>query len=260
MINYSFSMDDLECFMLIFCRVSCLIYVVPFFSMNNTPRRVRVGLSFVVTLLLYYSMTGKNVVEYSTLWEFAILVVKEVITGLLMGLACNMCTTVVGFAGRIIDMETGLSMASLMDPTTRENMSISGMIYNYALTLMLIITGIYEYLLKALAESFILIPIGGAIFRTDKLLDGMLKFMADYIMIAFRICLPIFAVMLLLNALLGILAKVAPQMNMFSVGMQMKVLVGISMLVLTTGMLPGISEWIYTEIKTMMVAFVEAIM
>lgn len=260
MINYSFSMDELEYFMLVFCRVSALIYVVPFFSMNNTPRRVRVGLSFLVTLLLYYSMTTKTVLEYSTLWEFAVLVMKEVITGLLMGWACNICTTVVGFAGRIIDMETGLSMASLMDPTTRENMSISGMIYNYALTLMLIITGIYEYVMKALAESFVLIPVGGAVFHTDKLLDVMLKFMADYIMIAFRICLPIFAVMLLLNALLGILAKVAPQMNMFSVGMQMKVLVGLTMLVLTTGMLPGISDWIYTEIRTMMVAFVEAIM
>lgn len=260
MINYSFSMDELEYFMLIFCRVSALIYVVPFFSMNNTPRRVRVGLSFLVTLLLYYSMTNKTVLEYSTLWEFAVLVMKEVITGLLMGWACNICTTIVGFAGRIIDMETGLSMASLMDPTTKENMSISGMIYNYALTLMLIITGIYEYVMKALAESFVLIPVGGAVFHTDKLLDVMLKFMADYIMIAFRICLPIFAVMLLLNALLGILAKVAPQMNMFSVGMQMKVLVGLTMLVLTTGMLPGISDWIYTEIRTMMVAFVEAIM
>ena len=139
-------------------------------------------------------------------------------------------------------------------------MSITGMIYNYAITLILIITGIYEYILKALAESFILIPIAGAVFRTDRLMDAMLKFMADYILIAFRICLPMFAVMILLNALLGILAKVAPQMNMFSVGMQMKVLVGLTMLFLTTGMIPGISEMIYTEIKTMMVAFVEAIM
>ena len=245
MINYSFSMDELEYFMLIFCRVSCLIYAVPFFSMNNTPRRVRIGLSFVVSILLYYSIANKPVLAYTTLWSYAVLVLKEAITGLLMGFACNICTTVVGFAGRIIDMETGLSMASLMDPATRENMSITGMIYNYAITLILIITGIYEYILKALAESFKLVPIAGAVFRSDKMLDAMLRFMSDYIIIAFRICLPMFAVMILLNALLGILAKVAPQMNMFSVGMQLKVLVGLAMLFLTTGMLPGISDMIY---------------
>lgn len=260
MINYSFSMDELEYFMLIFCRVSCLIYAVPFFSMNNTPRRVRVGLSFMVAVLLFYSISEKPVLEYSTLLAYAVLVLREVIVGLLMGFACNICTTVVGFAGRIIDMEVGLSMASLMDPMTKENMSISGVIYNYAVTLILLITGIYEYILKALAESFTLIPIGRAVFDSSRLLGAMLKFMADYVMIAFRICLPMFAVMILLNSLLGILAKVAPQMNMFAVGMQMKVLIGLSLLFLTMTMLPGIADFIYTEIKTMMVAFVEAMM
>ena len=146
MINYSFSMDELEYFMLIFCRVSCLIYAVPFFSMNNTPKRVRIGLSFVVAVLLYYSIPEKPILEYSTLLSYAVLVIREVIVGLLMGYACNICTTVVGFAGRIIDMEIGLSMASLMDPMTKQNMSISGVIYNYAVTLILLITGIYEYI------------------------------------------------------------------------------------------------------------------
>ncbi|MBR5598384.1 MAG: flagellar biosynthetic protein FliR [Lachnospiraceae bacterium] len=260
MIDYAFSMVELEYFMLIFCRVSCLIYVVPFFSMNNTPRRIRVGLSFVVAVLLYYTIEVRTQIAYDTVFGYAVLVLKEVITGLLMGYACNICTTVVGFAGRVIDMETGLSMASLMDPTTKENMSISGMIYNYALTLMLLITGIYQYIIKALAESFVLIPVSGTVLHSDKLLDAMLKFMSDYVLIAFRICLPIFAVMILLNALLGILAKVAPQMNMFSVGMQFKVLTGLSILFFTTGMLPAISDMIYTEIKTMIVTFVEAMM
>ena len=260
MINYSFSMAELEYFMLIFCRVSGLIYIVPFFSMNSTPRRVRVGLSFVVALLLYYTIPQKPELIYNTLLGFAVLVLKEVITGLLMGLACNICITIVSFAGRIIDMETGLSMASLMDPTTKENVSITGMLYNYAITLLLIITGIYEYILKALAESFILIPIAGAVFRPDSLLNVMLRFLTDYVLIAFRICLPMFAVMILLNSLLGILAKVAPQMNMFAVGIQIKVLVGLSMLFLTVGMLPGISDMIYTQIKTTLVAFVEAMM
>lgn len=260
MIDYAFSVVELEYFMLIFCRVSCLIYVVPFFSMNNTPRRIRIGLSFLVSLLLFYTLETRSQLVYDTVYGYAVLVIKEVATGLLMGYACNVCTTVVGFAGRIIDMETGLSMASLMDPTTRENMSISGMIYSYALTLMLMITGIYQYIIKALAESFILIPVAGTKFHSEKLLAAMLKFMSDYVLIAFRICLPIFAVMILLNALLGILAKVAPQMNMFSVGMQLKVLVGLSILFMTTGMLPGISDMIYTEIKTMLVTFVEAMM
>ena len=88
----------------------------------------------------------------------------------------------------------------------------------------------------------------------------MMEFMADYIFIGFRICMRVFTVMIILNAILGILAKVAPQMNMFAVGIQLKVLTGLSILFLTTGMLPRLSELLFTEMKTMMVAFVEAMM
>ena len=260
MIDYSFSMAELEYFMLIFCRVSCLVYIAPFFGMNNTPGRVKIGLSFVVSVLLYYTLGVQTLPAYDTVYGYAVLVLKEAVTGLLMGYGCNMCTTIVGFAGRIIDMETGLSMASMLDPTSKEDLSISGIIYRYGTLLILIISGMYQYIMKALAESFILIPVAGSVFRTDKLLDVMLKFMADYVLISFRICLPIFAVMIILNALLGILAKVAPQMNMFSVGIQIKVLVGMTILLITIGMLPQISEMIFTEMKTIMVAFVEAMM
>ena len=151
-------------------------------------------------------------------------------------------------------------MANLMDPTTREMSSMTGVIYQYAVTLILMISGMHRYLLQALTETFILIPVNGSVLHTDKLMETMLLFLKDYITIGFRICLPVFAVMLLLNAVLGIMAKVAPQMNMFAVGLQLKVLVGLCVLFVTVGMLPSIADFIYTEMKTMMATFVESMM
>ena len=167
MIDLSFSMVELEYFILIFCRVSCLVYIAPFFGMNNTPGRVKIGLSFVVSILLFYTMGVQNTPLYSTELGYATLVLKEAVTGLLMGYGCNICTSIVGFAGRIIDMETGLSMASMMDPTSREDLSISGVIYRYATMLILIISGMYQYIMRALAESFTLIPVAGAVFHSE---------------------------------------------------------------------------------------------
>ena len=69
-----------------------------------------------------------------------------------------------------------------------------------------------------------------------------------------------FAVMILLNSILGIMAKVAPQMNMFAVGIQLKVLVGLCILFLTVGMIPGIADFVYTEMKRTLVMFVESMM
>ncbi|MDO4303083.1 MAG: flagellar biosynthetic protein FliR [Bacillota bacterium] len=259
MLDYTFTYTDLEYFLLILVRVTCFVYVAPFFSMSNTPRRIRVGLSIFVAILLY-QVVPHEALEYRTLLGYFIIVMKEAVTGLLIGFGANLCSTVVSFAGHIADMEMGLSMASMFDPATKETSTISGIYYNYMVLLMLLISGMHRYLLKALAETYTLIPVNGAIFRADELMASMAEFMSNYITIGFRICLPIFAVMIVLNAVLGILAKVSPQLNMFAVGIQMKVLVGICILFLSTAMLPDAAGFIYDQMKHMVVSFVETMM
>lgn len=260
MISLSFSFLDLEYFLLILVRVSCFVFVAPFFSMNNTPKRVRIALSVFTAMLLYTTLTPAAGVVYDNVIEYAVIVAKEAITGLLIGFAAHICTAIVNFAGAIADMETGLSMLMLMDPTSKQQASVTGVYYQYVVMLMLILSGMYRYLLGALADSFLLIPINGAVFKGDHLVSTMVQFLGDYITIGFRICLPVFCVMLLLNAVLGVLAKVAPQMNMFAVGIQLKVLVGFGILFLTTGMLSGVSSMIFNEIKQVTVSFVEGMM
>lgn len=255
MIDYSFSYGDLELFLLIFVRVASFVYIAPFFSMSNTPSRVRVGLAFFISVLLYQTGPEQEVV-YDTLTGYTIIVMKEAVTGFLIGFGANLCTAVVSFAGQIADMEMGLSMASLFDPATKQQTTITGVYYNYMVLLLLMISGMHRYLLKALAETYELIPINGAVFHDDALLQALITFMGDYIIVGFRICLPIFAVMIILNAVLGILAKVSPQLNMFAVGIQMKVLVGFCVLFVTTAMLPDAAGFIYEQMKRMVVSFV----
>ena len=259
MLEYGFTYGDLEYFLLIFIRVVSFVFIAPFFSMSNTPKNVRVALSFFVAFLLYQSMPRQEVV-YDSLIGYTIVILKEVVTGLLIGFAANLCSTIVAFAGQIASMEMGLSMASMMDPTTRENTTVTGVYYNYIILLLLMSSGMHRYFLKALAETYILIPVNGAVLDHEKLLNAMIEFLSDYIIIGFRICLPIFAVMIILNAVLGVLAKVSPQLNMFAVGMQMKVLVGLSILLVTASMLPDPANFIYDQMRRMVATFVETMM
>lgn len=256
MIDYSFSYGDLELFLLILVRVASFIYIAPFFSMSNTPSRVRVGLAIFISVLLYQSGPKQEIV-YDTLIGYSIIVMKEAITGFLIGFGANLCTAVVAFAGQVADMEMGLSMASLFDPTTKQQTTITGVYYNYMVLLLLMISGMHRYLLKAMAETYELIPVNGSVLHDEALLQALISFMGDYIIIGFRICLPIFAVMILLNAILGIMAKVSPQLNMFAVGIQMKMLVGFCILFATTAMLPDAAGFIYDQMKRMIVSFVK---
>lgn len=256
MINITFTYADLEYFLLILVRVTCFVYVAPFFSLNGVPRRVKVGFSIFLAYLLYTAV-DRNEVVYNTLLGYAVIVMKEALTGFLIGWGAQICATVTSLAGSIADMEIGLSMVSLMDPTTRQQATFTGVFYQYFFTLLMIITGMYQYLIRALIDSFTLIPINGAIFRSESLVESLAVFMGDYITIGFRIILPIFCTMILLNAIMGVLAKVSPQMNMFAVGMQLKVLVGLGIMFLTIRMLPNAADYVFVEMKKMIVSFVE---
>ena len=253
-------MYDLEYFLLILTRVSCFIFVAPFFSLNNTPRHVRVALSVFTAALLYQTLAPAPAVEYQTITGYSMIVLREAIVGLMLGLGTSMCSAIVNFAGHIVDMETGLSMVTLIDPATRESTSITGVFYQYVVMLMLIVSGMYRYLFGALADTFVLIPVNGALFQMDSLLLSVVKFLGNYIIIGFRICLPVFCVILMLNAILGVLAKVSPQMNMFAVGIQLKILVGLSILLLSASMLPDAANFIFTQMKEIMEAIAGGMM
>ena len=260
MINYSFTVYELEYFLLILVRVSCFVYICPFFSMKNTPNRVRIALSVFISMLMYQSLAPGGGPMTDSVVGYAIIVMKEAIAGLLIGLSANLCTSVFTLAGSIADMETGLSMVQLMDPSTREQISITGGLYNYAYSMILIASGMYRYLLGALADTYKLIPVNGVNFNAEGLMQTVLMFLSDYILIGFRIILPIFASMMMLNAILGVMAKVSPQMNMFAVGIQLKVLTGLTILFLTVGLMPKACDLIFAEMKKLMVSFVSNMM
>ncbi len=256
MIDISFTYADLEYFLLILVRISCFVYAAPFFSMSNVPRRVRIGFSIFLSYLLYNAIDHNEVV-YSSLLGYAVIVAKEALTGFVIGWGAQICSSVTTFAGSIADMEIGLSMVSLIDPATRQQATFTGVFYQYMFTLFMILSGLYQYLLRALVDTFTLIPINGAVFKTEALLSSVLMFLADYIVIGFRIILPIFCAMIFLNCVLGVLAKVSPQLNMFAVGIQLKVLVGLGILFLSMRMLPALSDNVFAQMKRMIVSFVE---
>jgi flagellar biosynthetic protein FliR len=254
MIEYEVALDQLEIFLLILMRMASFVYAAPFFNTTGVPQRTKIGFSFVLSILVY-SMNMDMVVSYNGVIEYAVLVIKEVAVGILLGAVTSFCVQIIMLSGKIIDMDIGISMAQIYDPTTRMQVGIMGNLYYYLLLLMLIISGLYRYLVSAIVETYNAVPIGQVKFSTTIYTD-ILKFLAEYFVIGFRIALPVFAVMLLLNCVLAILAKVAPQMNMFVIGIQLKLCIGIVVIYFTIVMLPAVSNFIYEEIVQMFASLV----
>jgi len=238
-------------------RVAAFVFIAPFFGMNNTPRRTKVGFSLCIAIILYQTVLPRETLEYSGVIEFTIIILKEGITGLLIGFAANICNSIILLAGNLIDMNIGFSMATEYNPQMRTQASVTGNFYSYLVMLLLIATNMHHYILHAIADSYQLIPVNGQVFQWDRLLQGMITYAVNLFVIAFRCILPVFACIMILNCILGVMAKVSPQMNMFAVGMQLKVLVGLVIMFITIGLFINVSDFIFDEMKRTMVSMIK---
>lgn len=248
MVNYTFDLYNIEYFLLILVRISCFVFTAPFFSMRGVPNITKIGLSAILSMLMMGTMTP-NEADYTSVIGYAVLVFREAITGLLLGFSASIANYIVMFAGNVMDMDIGFAMVTEFDISSNSQVTITANMYYYFTLLLLLVGGMHRFLIRALVDSFSLIPLGGAVFRRDVLLQSMIVYMRNLFVLGFRIMLPVFAVMLTMNVILGIMAKVAPQMNMFSVGVQIKILVAFAVMYLMVFLFPEVVDMITEQMK-----------
>lgn len=186
---------------------------------------------------------------YTTFIGYTVLLIKEVVVGLSLGFTANMVLTIINTAGHFIDRELGFSMVSNFDQTFNTETTITAQFYSMMVMIIMLVLNLHYYILSALSDSFTLIPLGNVQVDMGKLYDTMIQYMTDYIVIAIRISLPVLIAIMLLNMVLGVLAKTAPQMNMFVVGIQLKIFVGFGVLVVTLPFLPTITGYLYEQMQ-----------
>ena len=155
MLNYTFSLVDFEILILILVRISCFVYAAPFFGMKNVPSRVKIGLSFLLSILIFPSV-DQSAVTYTGMFGYAVIVLREGITGLLMGFAANICNSIILFAGNIIDMDIGLihGARSLTRQPNYAGHHHRKPVSVPVLLLMMVATDMHHYVLRALVDSY----------------------------------------------------------------------------------------------------------
>ncbi len=246
----NFTLEQLEFFLAILVRITGFIYTAPFFGLRNVPFRVKTGLSMGIAIIMFYSIPYTPL-SYSGTIGFAVVIAGEVLAGVILGFLANICYQILAFAGQLMDMEIGFSMINEIDPVTSAQVTVSGNLYSYAVMLMLMVTYMHHFLLDALIDSYVIVPVGG-VSVNPLIYNVAVNLMPQYFIIGFRIILPVFAAMLIVNTVLAILAKVAPQMSMFVIGIQLKVIIGLAVMVVMIKMIPGISEFIFDKMMEVM--------
>ncbi|RKD24208.1 flagellar biosynthetic protein FliR [Ammoniphilus oxalaticus] len=217
-------------FLLVFVRITAFFVAAPILMMRDIPVPFKVGLAFFLALITLSIHSGQEVLPLEPL--FWLLLLKEVIVGLCLGFTASLILYAVQVAGIFIDMQIGFTIANVMDPQTGVQTPITGRLkYVFAILLLLSLNG-HHLLIRGIFTSFEWIAVDAWIpalgnGHVSALLAEALSHMFQA---AFLISIPIAGTLFLVDVALGIVAKTVPQMNVFVVGLPLKMLVNFMLL------------------------------
>lgn len=247
--SFTISTLTLEAFLLVFVRCGCFMAIAPIFGHTSINARMRIAISFFVALILF-QVTEVYYPQYSSVIEYSMLVLQEALVGLLLGFVSGLSIKALSIAGEFIDREIGFSMAQVFD-AQQGMVTISGELYDKIVCLVIMITNLHYFILTAAAQSFELVPVGQVMLNPAIIYSSMIDFMVQIFSIGFRIAMPVFLGATILNVILGVLAKSSPQMNMFAIGMQLKVFVGLFLLSICIMFIPNIANYVMERMREM---------
>lgn len=247
--SFTISTLTLEAFLLVLVRVACFTSIAPIFGHNSLNARMKISIAFFVSLILY-QVVDVSLPEYTNVLGYTTLVLEEALVGLLLGFVAGLSMKALAIAGEFIDREIGFSMATTFDPN-QGMVTITGELYDKIVCLVIMISNLHYYILSAAAQSFELVPVGRIVLSPDVIYTSLIQFIVQMFMIGFRIEMPVFLGATMLNVILGVLAKSSPQMNMFAIGMQLKVFVGLFLLAVCIMFVPNIANYIMERMRDM---------
>lgn len=210
------------------CRTTAFLFIAPPFSSNAVPARIKgilgVGLALAVTSRVHLP-ADTDVVTFLTG------LVLEIVTGLGLGFLVSVVFAAVQAAGSLIDLFSGFQLAQVYDPQTSVNgAQFTRLLQMTALTLLIASDG-YQLVLTGLTGSFSAIPVAGGI-DLARPVDALTHAVSGMVVSAVQIAGPLVVVLFLADVGLGLLTRVAPALNAFSLGFPLKI-----MLTLTLGAL-----------------------
>jgi flagellar biosynthetic protein FliR len=218
-------------------RILALFATAPVLSHQSIPIRVKIGIAMAITLAVAPVVNSPPLTGLLEAQGF-VLLAHNLLIGLALGFAIRIVFVGIELAGQLIGLQIGLSFASFFNPDSSESENVVSNFMSMLVLLMFLAIDGHLILLSALADTFRLFPIG-AVGSTAIEPLSIVRAASDLFAIALTICLPILAVMLLVNVVLGVMARVAPQLNLFAVGFPVTVLAGLAALTLFLPTLEG---------------------
>ncbi len=218
--------------MMAMIRPGAAMVVTPVFGAANVPVQIRIVLAFMIGMVATNSVSFDLPTDSAITLHNMIFVMGEVLLGLAIGFALQLGFASVLIAGETISNAMGLGFASMADPQTGQSTPVIGQFLMIVATLLLLAIDGHLMLIAAIVESYSALPPGFA-FLGPELLLGMVKFGGTLFSMGLLIALPVGGALILIQFVMGFLARTAPALNLFAVGIPVTITAGLVMLAIT---------------------------
>ncbi len=224
-------------FFLIVMRMAGFVFLNPVLGRRNIPSQVKVGLSMVMAVLVYSTAVSQgtaNEIETGSAVVFGVLAVKELLIGYFLGFVMQLFDMILTFAGTVIDFQLGISMAMVYDAQNGVQVALSGNILQIFYLLLFFVSDGHLALMKILALSGEIVPYG------EVAISGgaawlLLDIFVECVVLAMRMAFPMIAFEFLVQVGVGVLTKINPQVNLFVLSIQLRLTVGLILMMFLIG-------------------------
>lgn len=240
-------------FSLILMRMSGFILLNPILGRRNIPMQVKAGFIFVLTLTVY-SFSAGDAFDIANPLEYGFLLLKEFAAGYVIGYVTELFFFVITFAGYVMDFQMGLSMSTVYDPQSNTQVPITGSLLQVFYVLLFFAVDGHLALMKILLQSAEIVPYGGIVI-TQNLALRVIDLFSECVIMGIKFAFPILAAEFLIEIGVGILNKIVPQINIFVINIQLKVIVGLGLLVF---LISPIGEYL-SNLVTVMIKTIQEI-
>lgn len=242
--------NNADIFMLILVRMIGFLTVLPVLGGKSIPATVRLAIAMSLSLIVFGIGDIKNVEYENTLFGYMLLILKEFFVGFIISFVVYFMFNTVYLAGHFTDQQIGYSLASTFDPVSNTQVPITGNLYYFSICALFIVNRGHQMLITAIVNSYKLLPIGSAyIIGNNGLFFGIIAIMVTFFTLGFLIALPIVGVVLVADITLGVLVRTVPKMNVFVVGLPLKVIAGLLALWIIVPVFSDIYIIMYNEIS-----------
>lgn len=239
---------DVFLFALVLCRIGGLFAALPVFGGRRLPARIKIAavVSITVVCLPILPVTAPAVPE--NVITMGLLVLQEVAIGLTLAFVTQVIFAAVELSGQIIGMQMGFSMASVLDPAQGTQVQIMSVMQGLLATLLFLSLNIHHVFIRAIVDSFRVIPMGGWQMN-EALLQFLVKASSEVFVLGVRLAAPVMVTLLLTSVILGIMARAFPQMNVFMVSFPLNIGLGFIVLGATLLLFFHVMEVSFGQLK-----------